>query len=77
MHGEPCTSLNGPQQNKFYPIVGTNPEHQQLELHNRDGAKLRDLSPETAALSSFGVVDFAYVHVRDRPCVVSPPEITP
>jgi len=51
---------------RLYAIVGTSPEFMVLQLKDKDGATLMALEGDDRTLASFGIHDYAYVHIIDN-----------
>lgn len=50
-------------QDKLYLVVGTPSEYMRLELRNKDGQTIAVMDDDHRTLGSYGVMEFAYVHV--------------
>eukprot|EP01006_Ploeotia_vitrea_P043473 TRINITY_DN66736_c5_g1_i1.p1 TRINITY_DN66736_c5_g1~~TRINITY_DN66736_c5_g1_i1.p1 ORF type:complete len:247 (+),score=158.95 TRINITY_DN66736_c5_g1_i1:29-769(+) len=55
----------GAFKDSLYMTVGTAPEYQSLQLQKKDGTVICELTPDDRTLASFGVSEYAYVHVVD------------
>jgi tubulin-folding cofactor B len=50
---------------KLYPLSGTAPQHQVLQLMNPEGTVLATLEPDEMRLKDFPIFDYARIHIID------------
>jgi len=56
----------GKLKERLYAIVGTSPEYQQLQIRDKDGNVIGHLDNDDRTVTSYGVQDFANIHVIDN-----------
>eukprot|EP00455_Lapot_gusevi_P053488 TRINITY_DN8347_c0_g1_i1.p1 TRINITY_DN8347_c0_g1~~TRINITY_DN8347_c0_g1_i1.p1 ORF type:complete len:243 (-),score=48.97 TRINITY_DN8347_c0_g1_i1:52-780(-) len=51
--------------NKLYPLCGTNPQHQRLQLLGENGQVIAELEPGNAPLAAFPIAERIQIHIID------------